>query len=160
MISSIAAELNDICKVYQSKSGFEGGVKNINLTVQRGEFVLIMGPSGSGKTTLLSLIAGLLKPDKGTINLMGKNLSSFSNPELQLFRAQNIGFCFQNSLLIDFLNARQNVEIVQRFGQGKSTQSVAEIFNFLKIEYLLAKYPCSMSQGGKTKSGFSPCHSK
>ena len=78
-------------------------------SLDNGERVAVVGPSGSGKTTLLNLIAGILTPDTGRIDVAGTNVSDMSDAERRRFRASQIGFVFQDFALLDYLSARQNI---------------------------------------------------
>lgn len=83
----------------------------INLEIASGEFLSLMGPSGSGKSTLLNLIAGLDKPTKGTISVVGEDLSRLSEGQLANWRSRHVGFIFQLYNLIPVLTAYENVEL-------------------------------------------------
>lgn len=84
-------------------------LKDINVTIDKGEFVSIMGPSGSGKSTLLYLIGGLDKPSAGSIRIKGKELSVMKDKEQSIMRRRDIGFVFQFYNLIPNLNVEENV---------------------------------------------------
>jgi ABC-type lipoprotein export system ATPase subunit len=86
-------------------------VKGVSLAVNEGEFVCLVGKSGCGKTTLLSLLSGLEKPSKGTVNLDGREITTSSEDELALFRRENVGFIFQSFNLIPTLSAWENVAL-------------------------------------------------
>lgn len=84
-------------------------LRDINLTIESGEFVAIVGPSGSGKSTLLGLLAGLERPTQGSILFEGRALESASEDELALWRRRDVGFVFQSFQLLGNLTARENV---------------------------------------------------
>lgn len=84
-------------------------LKNINLTIRKGEFVSIMGPSGSGKSTLLYLIGGLDKPTNGSVKIAGKELSTMKDKEQSIMRRRDVGFVFQFYNLIPNLNVEENI---------------------------------------------------
>ncbi|MER3524102.1 MAG: ABC transporter ATP-binding protein [Ignavibacteria bacterium] len=84
---------------------------DISLDVPHGEFLALMGPSGSGKTTLLNLLAGIDKPDEGTIEVGGIDITRLSESELSTWRARHVGFVFQFYNLIPVLTAYENVEL-------------------------------------------------
>jgi putative ABC transport system ATP-binding protein len=84
-------------------------VREVNFTVQAGEFITLLGPSGSGKSTLLGLIAGLEQPSEGSIHLQGSEITDLNEDELALFRREHVGFVFQAFHLIPTLNSLENV---------------------------------------------------
>ena len=84
-------------------------VREVNFTVQAGEFITLLGPSGSGKSTLLGLIAGLEQPSEGNIHLQGSEITNLNEDELALFRREHVGFVFQAFHLIPTLNSLENV---------------------------------------------------
>jgi putative ABC transport system ATP-binding protein len=87
-------------------------VRDVSLTVSRGEVVLIIGPNGSGKTTLLSMLGGLTRPTRGAIHHGDRALHELSDPELTDFRLRHVGFVFQSFRLLDGLSVRENVQLV------------------------------------------------
>ena len=104
-------KLTDICKDYQQGKEPVRVLKNINLTVERGEYLAIMGPSGSGKTTLMNIIGCLDVPTSGTYELNGKNLLGSSDNALADIRNKYIGFVFQSFYLMPKLDAVDNVAL-------------------------------------------------
>ena len=86
-------------------------LKNINLTVDEGDFVSIMGPSGSGKSTLLYLLGGLDQPTEGTVSISGRDLSTLKDKELSRMRNEEIGFVFQFYNLVPNLNVVDNIAL-------------------------------------------------
>ena len=103
--------LKDICKDYQQGKEPVRVLKNVNLTVERGEYLAIMGPSGSGKTTLMNLIGCLDVPTSGTYLLDGKNLKDLSDNALADIRNHHIGFVFQSFHLMPKMDALDNVAL-------------------------------------------------
>jgi putative ABC transport system ATP-binding protein len=95
-------------------------VNDVTLDLHRGEVAMLMGPSGSGKSTLLAILSGLLPPDNGAVLALGKSLWGLSEPERRQFRQLQYGFIFQGFNLLPALNARQQLEIVLRWGEGAS----------------------------------------
>ena len=104
-------KLTDICKDYQQGREPVRVLKNINLTVEKGEYLAIMGPSGSGKTTLMNIIGCLDVPTSGSYELDGKDLKDLSDDELAEIRNKHIGFVFQSFYLMPKLDARDNVAL-------------------------------------------------
>ena len=109
-------KLTDICKDYQQGREPVRVLKNINLTVERGDYLAIMGPSGSGKTTLMNLIGCLDVPTSGTYELDGKNLKDLNDDALAEIRNRHIGFVFQSFHLMPKLDARDNVALPLLYG--------------------------------------------
>ncbi len=101
--------LDDVRKVYRMGDVEVQALHVDELTIKRGEFVVILGPSGSGKTTLLNLIGGIDTPTSGRILFDGRDISGLSNRQLTLFRRENVGFVFQFFNLIPTLTAEENV---------------------------------------------------
>ena len=104
-------KLTDICKDYQQGKEPVRVLKNINLTVERGEYLAIMGPSGSGKTTLMNIIGCLDVPTSGTYELDGKDLHNLSDNDLAEIRNKHLGFVFQSFHLMPKMDALENVAL-------------------------------------------------
>lgn len=104
-------KLTDICKDYQQGHEPVRVLKNINLSVEQGEYLAIMGPSGSGKTTLMNLIGCLDVPTSGTYELDGRNLKDCSDNDLAEIRNKYIGFVFQSFHLMPKMDALDNVAL-------------------------------------------------
>ena len=103
--------IQNLCKSYQRGVETIQVLNNLSLEIQSGEFVAFMGPSGSGKTTLLNLIAGIDKPDSGSLIVADQELGSLGESEMAKWRARNIGFVFQFYNLIPVLSALENVAL-------------------------------------------------
>ena len=104
-------QLTDICKDYQQGREPVRVLKNVNLTVEKGDYLAIMGPSGSGKTTLMNIIGCLDVPTSGEYELDGKNLKDLNDDALADIRNQHIGFVFQHFHLMPKLDAVENVAL-------------------------------------------------
>ena len=104
-------KLTDICKDYQQGKEPVRVLKNINLTVERGEYLAIMGPSGSGKTTLMNIIGCLDVPTSGTYELDGRDLHNLSDNDLAEIRNKHLGFVFQGFHLMPKMDALDNVAL-------------------------------------------------
>jgi len=104
-------EIRDVHKVFHRGSERIEIFTGLSLDINEGSFTALMGPSGSGKSTLLNLLAGLDKPTSGTIRVAGSEVSAMTPGQLAAWRAQHIGFVFQNLNLLPVLTAYQNVEL-------------------------------------------------
>ena len=104
-------KLTDICKDYQQGREPVRVLKNVNLTVEKGDYLAIMGPSGSGKTTLMNIIGCLDVPTSGSYQLDGKDLKDLNDDALAEIRNKHIGFVFQSFYLMPKLDARDNVAL-------------------------------------------------
>ena len=104
-------KLTDICKDYQQGKEPVRVLKNINMTVHKGDYLAIMGPSGSGKTTLMNLIGCLDVPTSGTYELEGQNLKDLTDDQLADIRNKHIGFVFQSFHLMPKMDALENVAL-------------------------------------------------
>ena len=121
-------------------------LENINLEINKGEFVCLVGESGSGQSTLLSIVSTLLKPTKG--ELFFENLNYKNIKDIDDFRKTNIGFIFQFHYLINYLTVKENIKIANE----KATDN--EIYNLLKIlriDNLSNKYPNEISGGQRQR---------
>ena len=103
--------VNKVSKSYRRDALEVPVLTNITLDVPDGEFIALMGPSGSGKTTLLNLIAGIDRPDQGTISVNGTDIGALSESQLATWRSHNVGFIFQFYNLLPVLTAYENVEL-------------------------------------------------
>jgi putative ABC transport system ATP-binding protein len=106
---SVVIEISELSKTYKLGALEVDVLKDIDLEIEKGEFISIMGPSGSGKSTLLYLIGGLDKPSSGSIRISGKELSVMKDKDESIMRRRDIGFVFQFYNLIPNLNVEENV---------------------------------------------------
>lgn len=144
-------KIKNITKIFNPNSDIEVvGLKDINIELEKGEFVVLSGPSGSGKTTLLNLIGGLDDVTSGEVIIDDINISTMSEDILSIQRRDNIGFVFQAYNLVPVLTAHENIEYIMKL-QGKSQKEcnirVEEVAKKLKIETLLNKLPSHLSGG-------------
>ena len=136
-------KLSSITKRYGFGDAESFALHNFDLTVKRGEFILIMGPSGCGKTTLLNVIGLLDKPSSGEYKLHGKSVSHISARKKALFRAKEIGFIFQNFNLIPNLTVLDNVCLpllysgIHKTRRLKMADTILERFHLREREYYM-----------------------
>ena len=113
-MSSPVISVSHLKRSFKSGSGNITVLKDISLTVNRGEFVAVMGASGSGKSTLLNVLGGLLAPDSGTVTVDGRDISHAREDELVEYRRRDVGFVFQFYNLVPNLTALENVELASQ----------------------------------------------
>lgn len=103
--------IKELCKTYGSGEAKVDALKNINLTINQGEFVAIVGASGSGKSTLLHTMAGLDKPTEGNVIIDNQDIYTLDGDNLAVFRRRKMGFVFQSFNLIDVLTLEENIQL-------------------------------------------------
>lgn len=144
-------KIENVNKVFNPDTNLEvDALKNINLDLKKGEFVVLSGPSGSGKTTLLNLIGGLDNATSGTINLDNIEITTLDENSLCDERRDNIGFVFQAYNLIPVFTAYENIEYIMKLkgiSEKKCKERVLEIAQKLGIEEFLNKLPSNLSGG-------------
>lgn len=124
-----ALELSDVRKIYTMGDGSDVvALDHASLTIADDEIVALVGPSGSGKTTLCSIAGGILSPTEGRIVVGGEDISDYGDKQLTAFRQESIGFVFQSVNLVPFLNAKENLTVVDELGKrtGKVAQKRAD----------------------------------
>lgn len=119
-------QLSNINKIYRSFPKQVTALKNIDLYINRGKFIVIRGPSGSGKTTLLLTIGTMLHPSSGFVKIENTDIYRFNELERTKFRATNIGFVFQEFYLIPYLNVLENIMLSAGLGKDGTKQHKAE----------------------------------
>ncbi len=147
-------ELKNIKRIYKTKNITTEALKDINLSVEEGEFISIMGESGAGKTTLLNIIASFDRPSAGNIYLGGEDLTGLKDSELASFRRKRLGFVFQDFNLLDQFSNRDNIFLPLVLSNEKEevmNKRLDEIKFSLGIEDLLNKYPYQISGGQKQR---------
>lgn len=121
-------------------------LENINLQINKGEFICLVGESGSGKSTLLSLLSTLLKQTSGRLFFEGKNYKDIE--DIDSFRRTNIGFIFQFHYLINYLTVKENIKLAK---EKATHEEIYNLLKILKIENLIDKYPNEISGGQKQR---------
>lgn len=136
-------------KIYNAKIPFVA-LKDININIEKGEFVAIMGPSGSGKSTFLNVVSTIDSPSSGTVLINGKNPHAMSDQELAHFRRTTLGFVFQNFNLVNTLTVEENIMLpltLEGVSAKEMKKRVAETSKQLGIESLLNKRVYEISGG-------------
>lgn len=144
-------------KVYTTRFGGNSveALRDVNFSVEAGEYVAIMGESGSGKTTLLNTLAALIKPTSGVITLEGKALREIPERELADFRRKNLGFVFQEFNLLDTFTLEDNIYlplVLSGVPYPQMKELLPPLAEKLGISQLLKKYPYEVSGGQKQRA--------
>ena len=150
-------EVKNVKKIYTTRFGSNQveALRDVNFTVERGEYVAIMGESGSGKTTLLNILAALDKPTEGKVYLKERDLGKLKEKEIATFRRQNLGFVFQDFNLLDTFSLKDNIFLPLVLSGKKYPEMekrLKPIAEKLGIEKLLEKYPYEVSGGQKQRA--------
>ena len=150
-------EVKNVKKIYTTRFGNNQveALRDVNFTVERGEYVAIMGESGSGKTTLLNILAALDKPTEGKVYLKDRDLGKLKEKEIATFRRQNLGFVFQDFNLLDTFSLKDNIFLPLVLSGKKYPEMekrLKPIAEKLGIEKLLEKYPYEVSGGQKQRA--------
>jgi putative ABC transport system ATP-binding protein len=125
-------------------------LRNVDIEIDKGQFVALMGPSGSGKSTLLHLVAAMDRPTSGEILVLGENLQSLNDGEIARWRNRHIGFIFQSFNLIPVLTALENVELPLKLtglGRRERMEHAATALNLVGLGDRLKHYPRQLSGG-------------
>lgn len=142
-------ELQQVHRSFQTRSQRVDALKEINLTIQPGEFVAVRGPSGSGKSTLLMLLGGLLQASSGTLKVAETSLETCSKSELNRFRARKIGFVFQMFHLVPYLSVRENIRLGQT---NPDSGAVNAMIEQLGLTHRAENYPATLSAGEQQRT--------
>ena len=144
-------------KVYTTRFGGSQvtALRQVDFSVEEGEYVAIMGESGSGKTTLLNILAALDKPTAGRVELDGRDMSAVRESDAAAFRRDNLGFVFQEFNLLDTFSLKDNILlplVLQGMNWREMEANLLPIANQLRIANLLEKYPYEVSGGQKQRA--------
>lgn len=150
-------EVSGVKKTYKARRGGNSveALKNVNFTVEKGEYVAIMGESGSGKTTLLNILAALDKATSGTVILDGMNLTTIKDAAIAKFRRDNLGYVFQDFNLLDTFTLEDNIYLPLVLAGKKHVEMKERLDKLapsLGIADLLKKYPYEVSGGQKQRA--------
>ncbi|MBQ8874457.1 MAG: ABC transporter ATP-binding protein, partial [Bacteroides sp.] len=143
-------KLTGINKIYRTEEIETQALENVNLEVQKGEFLSIMGPSGCGKSTLLNIMGLLDSPTSGTIEINGTSTENMGDKELAAFRNQTLGFVFQSFHLINSLNVIDNVELPLLYRKMSSSERTAlakQVLERVGLSHRMKHMPTQLSGG-------------
>ena len=146
-------EIKDLYKSFEDLAVLKG----VDLTVNKGENVVVLGRSGSGKSVLIKIIVGLLKPDSGEVKVLGQKVDTLEEKELNDLRL-HIGFSFQSSALYDSMNIRENLEFPLKMNRKNISKkeialAVEEMLNAVGLEDKVDQMPADLSGGQRKRIG-------
>jgi len=150
---------NAVITITGLKKSFDGNavLKGVDLELYKGENLVVLGRSGTGKSVLIKVISGLLKPDAGRVNLLGKDVDKISEKELQELRIR-IGFSFQNSALYDSMTVRKNLEFPlvrnkKNLTRKETDIAVETVLKAVGLEQAINQMPAELSGGQRKRIG-------
>ncbi len=152
----VLVQIRDLAKSYHRDTQRIDVFENVNLDISDGEFLALMGPSGSGKTTLLNMIAGLDRPDTGSVVVEGQYVTRMSSRQLASWRSTHIGFIFQFYNLLPVLTAFQNIELPLLLTNLSKKQRREHVMAALEIVGLVDRaehFPRQLSGGQQQRVG-------
>ena len=135
----------NVCKYYKMGQNVIAAADNLNFTVDKGDFCVVVGPSGAGKTTLLNILGGMDVCDSGKIMLDGDEVSSFSKKRLTDYRRYDVGFVFQFYNLVPNLTALENVELAGEI--SRDPLPAADVLRSVGLEERAQNFPAQLSGG-------------
>jgi putative ABC transport system ATP-binding protein len=141
---------HDVVKVYGSGNAEVHALRGVNLDVYPGEITMLVGPSGCGKTTLLSVVAGILRPTRGTVSAIGTDLTRLSSWRRTAFRRKNVGFVFQQFNLLPALTAAENAAVplvIQGYSRWKALAEAKELLKKIGMGERMNNLPGQLSGG-------------
>ncbi len=143
-------EITGLAKIFQRDSFAVSALENVDLVVSEGEFLCLMGPSGSGKTTLLNIIAGIDRPTRGELRVLGQDVAAMSEDRLAAWRNVHVGFVFQTFNLIPVLTAYENVELpllLTKLSPAEREKHAMAALKLVGLEDRVSHYPRQLSGG-------------
>ncbi len=140
-------ELKSLSKSYTVSGTIIKAVQQLDLAIQKGEFVSIVGHSGSGKSTLLSLIGGIARPDTGQVIIDSTDIRTYDDVRLSKLRNEKFGFVYQFASLIPTLTATENVLLPTLFGIRKPKTDAVELLRLVGLGDKVDRYPSELSGG-------------
>lgn len=149
----VVITIRDLHKSFDANHVLQG----VDLDVYKGENVVVLGRSGTGKSVLIKIIAGLLKPDSGQVEVLGEDVPALNDKQLQQLRLK-IGFSFQSSALYDSMTVRENLEFPllrnsKNLGRAEVTKSVETVLEAVGLSQTIRQYPSELSGGQRKRIG-------
>lgn len=154
MSNEPVAVLTGIDKNYRMDSVEVPVLRGVDLLIRPGQFTVLLGPSGSGKTTLLNLVGCIDRPDRGNVMVAGQSINELSDDQLADFRAENIGFIFQNFNLIPVLSAYENIEyplVLAGLAPGRRATRVTRLLDAVGLSDRARNLPGQLSGGQRQR---------
>lgn len=147
MINGHVIQLENVCKDYRRGSETVQAVREVNLSVDQGEYVVIEGHSGSGKTTLMNIMGCLDRPTRGRVIINGREIQDEGEDGLTRLRSSAIGFVFQQFFLIPTLNVLENVSLPTLFKRNKPSGNARQLLEMVGLGNRLKHLPGQLSGG-------------
>ena len=144
-MSEVLMKVENVSKLYQMGEVEVVAIKNINLDIYEGEFVVVLGPSGSGKSTILNILGGMDLPTEGKVFIKGEDITNYNDKKLTLYRREQVGFVFQFYNLIANLTAKENVELATEI--CKDALDVNSILDAVGLKDRKEHFPSQLSGG-------------
>ena len=138
-------KFENVSRIYTAGDHELRALDHVDLALPAGKFIVVLGPSGAGKSTLLNLIGGLDSPTEGTITVNGRDISRLTNDQLAAYRAETVGFVFQNYNLIPTLTVYENVALVREI--VKQALPAEEMLTAVGLADHLKNFPAQLSGG-------------
>ena len=155
-MSNFVLEAQEISKAFGTGSTYTCVLKLASVRFWPGQISLLMGPSGSGKSTSISILSGLLRPDAGSVRMLGQDVWKMSDARRTQLRLDNVGFVFQQDNLLPSLTIRQQLEMILKWGHKQSsrqaTSRVTEILETFGIREKAELWPRMLSGGEKQRA--------
>lgn len=142
--------LKQVDKIYRTEEIETLALENVNLEVEKGEFLAVMGPSGCGKSTLLNVMGLLDSPTNGKVIIDGKEIANMKDKELAKFRNENLGFVFQSFHLINSLSVLDNVELpllYRKVGARERRRLAEAVLEKVGLSHRMRHFPTQLSGG-------------
>ena len=147
MENNTVITINNLVKRFPVGGEFFTALKDVDLTLNKGEFTGLVGPSGSGKTTLLNCIAALDNPTSGTYLFGGEEVPKSKSEKMTTFRRNNIGYVFQFFNLLQDLTVLENILLIQELSDGRDEKRARDLLSLVGLESEVDRFPAEISGG-------------